>query len=480
MATSERVPLHVLRLLLRPAMALRSWLAGHERVAFWLQVLRLGLFQFGMGLSLAPLVGTLNRVLIDELRIPAGAVGFLIAIHYFVSPVRALIGYESDRKRAAGRWRTPYIVLGAMLTYGGLATAPFSLIVLGTSSLPFWLGMVICTLIFTLYGIGVNIVETTYLALVGDITPQRQRGQVLAVLWMLLVLGTVVSSIVVGSILVEYSHMALIRVMQGSAVLFIGLTLISLVGREKMRPDGTLINVNETVQVRMSLGESLRTLWNQPLLRALFGVLFVATLAFSTHDVLLEPYGGQVLQMSVSATTQLTALWGVAMIAAIVVAGALLFRGRSPVLPILLGVVVGGLGFLTISLAGQFMQVGFFRFGVMLIGAGRGMFIVGSIALVMSLADGAHTGLFVGLWGVMQALAQGFGTIGGGFARDAAQHSFGNVAVGYLSVYATSFGLLVLTLLFILALRLGRQIDAGAIRSPWSSLQDLPADQLIS
>jgi BCD family chlorophyll transporter-like MFS transporter len=461
-------------------LALRGWFARHEQVTFWLQVFRLGLFQFGMGVSLAPLVGTLNRVLIDEMRIPAVAVGFLIAIHYFVSPVRALIGFESDKHRAQGRWRTPYIVLGAMLTYGGLSTAPFSLIVLSRTALPFWAGMLVCVLIFLVYGIGVNIVETAYLALVSDITPPPMRGRVLATLWMMLVLGTVISSITVGQLLVNYSTGALIQVMQGSAAIFIAFTFLALFGREKMRPDGTLVNVNEFAAVRMSLGQSLRLLWGQRTLRSLFVILFLATLAFATHDVLLEPYGGQVLHMSVSATTQLTALWGVAMIAAIVIAGLLLWQGGKPSLPIMIGCAVGALGFLIISIAGGSGNVALFRAGVALIGMGRGLFIVGSVALVMTLADKNHTGLFMGLWGVMQALAQGFGALGGGLARDIAQQTTSNVATGYVAVYFSALVLLALALTLIVALRLGRQIEAGAVRSPWAGLQDVPADQLIA
>ena len=462
---------------LKPAL---TWLRSHERLLFWLQVLRLGLFQFGMGISLAPLVGTLNRVLIDELNIPAVAVGFLIAIHYFVSPVRALVGFQSDKRRAMGRWRTPYITFGAMLTYGGLATAPFSLIVLSLDRIPFALAMAACTLIFLAYGIGVNIVETTYLALVSDLTPPHERGRVLATLWMMLVLGTVISSVVMGALLVNYSHGMLIRVMQGSAALFIILTLLALLGRERMNPNGTLITEHELAPVRMSFGAALRVLWQQQILRQLFLILFVATLAFSTQDVLLEPYGGQVLGMSVSATTQLTAVWGMAMIIAVAVAGWLLWRGRLPSLPIMVGCAVGAVGFLTVSLAGRGANVGLFRSGVALIGLGRGLFIVGSISLVMALADRNHVGLFMGMWGVMQAMAQGFGTIGGGLARDIMQQQLGNVALGYTVVYMTSLVLLGIALMLLIVMRLGSKLRSGAVQSPWAGLQDLPADQLIS
>jgi len=164
------------------------WMERHPQFQWWMSILRLGLIQFGIGLSLAPISGTLNRVLITDLRIPAAAVGFLIAIHYFVSPVRALIGYQSDKARSMGKWRTPYVVLGVMLTFAGLTCAPFALILLGGfGTITFWPAMAICTAIFLAYGIGVNIVETIYLALVSDITPPAQRGKGLSVLWAMLI-----------------------------------------------------------------------------------------------------------------------------------------------------------------------------------------------------------------------------------------------------------------------------------------------------
>lgn len=125
-------------------------------------------------------------------------------------------------------------------------------------------------------------------------------------------------------------------------------------------------------------------------------VFFIATLGFGTHDILLEPYGAEILHMSVTATTFLTALWGVAMIFAIVIAGLWLWRGGSSARLIIAGGITGMLGFGFVSLSGYVGIVGGFQIGVATIGIGRGLFIVGSIATVMSLADRDHTGLF---WG---------------------------------------------------------------------------------
>lgn len=468
----------IAQLLLFVTKPLRSWYHRHPALKRWLGVMRLGLFQFGIGLSLAPITGTLNRVLIDDLLISASIVGVLISLHYFVSPVRALIGYRSDKARSLGKWRTPYIVLGVMLTYGGLACAPFALILLGgNGTIPFGIAFVICLLIFLAYGAGINIVETVYLALVSDITPPQSRGKVLSFLWFMLILGTVISAIIVSALLVEYSHQRLIQVMQGSAVTFVILTVIALWQQERLRPDGSIDSDLETVRVRLSLWESVRLLGGQKVLQGLFGVIFIATMAFATHDVLLEPYGGQVLDMSVSATMQLTALWGVAMIVGVLLAAWFLWRQISPALLIGLGCAVGLMGFGIISYASDAALVEPFRVGVSLISMGRGLFLVGSVILVMSLTDVSHAGLFLGVWGIVQGIAQGIGTIGGGLIRDVAQYQTGSVVLGYTVVYTTSLVLL-LSVILLLAFRLGKRLHVSEIKMPWSGLEEIPADQL--
>ncbi|RLT29052.1 MAG: hypothetical protein DWI54_08150, partial [Chloroflexi bacterium] len=44
---------------------INQWLAQYPVWQRRVRILRLGLFQFGMGISLAPITGTLNRVLIS-------------------------------------------------------------------------------------------------------------------------------------------------------------------------------------------------------------------------------------------------------------------------------------------------------------------------------------------------------------------------------------------------------------------------------
>jgi BCD family chlorophyll transporter-like MFS transporter len=95
------------------------------------RLLRLSLIQVSIGMSLVLLVGTLNRVMIVELGVPASIVGVMIALPVLFAPFRALIGYRSDNYKCVLGWkRVPYIYRGTMLQFGGLAIMPFALLVL--------------------------------------------------------------------------------------------------------------------------------------------------------------------------------------------------------------------------------------------------------------------------------------------------------------------------------------------------------------
>ena len=65
------------------------------------RLLRLSLFQVTVGMALVLLVGTLNRVMIVELQVPATLVAMMLALPLVFAPFRALIGYKSDTFRSA-------------------------------------------------------------------------------------------------------------------------------------------------------------------------------------------------------------------------------------------------------------------------------------------------------------------------------------------------------------------------------------------
>jgi len=109
------------------------------------RLLRLSLFQVSVGMALVLLVGTLNRVMIVELKVSATLVALMVSLPVLYAPLRTLIGFKSDTHRSALGWRrVPYIWLGSMIQFGGLAVMPFALLVLSgggeSARFPVWVG----------------------------------------------------------------------------------------------------------------------------------------------------------------------------------------------------------------------------------------------------------------------------------------------------------------------------------------------------
>jgi hypothetical protein len=63
--------------------------------------LRLSLFQVTVGMALVLMIGTPNRLMIVELKVPATMVGAMLALPLVFAPFRALIGFRSDNFSSA-------------------------------------------------------------------------------------------------------------------------------------------------------------------------------------------------------------------------------------------------------------------------------------------------------------------------------------------------------------------------------------------
>ena len=131
------------------------------------RLLRLSMFQLVIGMITALLVGTLNRVMIVELHVPAWWVALAVAIPMVFAPLRTLIGYRSDTHPSAlGLRRIPYLWTGSLLLFGGLSVMPFALLLLA-EAVPetLWLGQLGAGLSFILIGTGLQVTQTAGMAL---------------------------------------------------------------------------------------------------------------------------------------------------------------------------------------------------------------------------------------------------------------------------------------------------------------------------
>ena len=433
---------------------------------------RLSLFQFGLGFAVVVFNGALNRVLISEEGIPAGIVGWLLSLGLFVAPVRALMGFRSDKeKKTYGFRRLPYIWYGMMMVFCALASAPFSLLLLSKSSAigqdhtPFGMAIVACTIIFLVYALGVHISQTGYLALVTDLTPKHERSRAVAFLWMMLILGQIISSLILSVWLIDFSPFKLVQVMQASSIVFVVLAIAAIWKQDKP--------VIITEADEMLTGKVIQ-IFASNRVRVFFAIVFFGTLGLTSQDVLLEPYGGEVLRMSVSQTSSLTALWGVGMLVAMLIAWRALTQVKSPLRVVIWGCVIGLAGFGLITYASVAQSVIMFASGATIIGIANGLFLISTLSLIMGLADIKTAGLYVGLWGLTQTTASGLGSLVGSNIRDIIANSTKSVASGYTVVYVAEMALIVVALIFLGFLGRNKLVARHTGDSPFNGLTDVP------
>ncbi len=446
------------------------------------QLLRLSLFQISVGMAAVMLLGTLNRVMIVEQGIPATLVAVMIAIPVLVAPFRALVGFRSDTYRSAIGWkRIPYLWFGTMWQFGGLAIMPMALLVLsGDRALDAdWAGYVGAALAFLLTGIGMHMTQTAGLALAADRATDETRPKVVALLYVMFLIGMAISAVIIGALLRDYSALRLVQVVQGTAVVTLALNLVALWKQEKVAP--------MTRAQREAPRPFFRDAWDDLVKGGdagrLLAVVFIGTMAFNMQDVLLEPYGGEILGLSVSATTLLTAMWAGGALIGFAMAARWLARGTDPYRICARGILAGLAAFCAVIFSAPLASPMLFYVGATLIGLGGGLFGIATLtaAMTMPTIGAAGRGLALGAWGAAQATGAGLSIFVGGTLRDLVNHAAGTgtlgealatPATGYSVVYHTEIGLLFITLIVLGPLVRVRAITNGA--SAKLGLADFP------
>ncbi len=418
------------------------------------RLLRLSLFQVTVGMAAVLLIGTLNRVMIVELGLPAWLVATMISLPLVFAPFRMVVGYRSDTHRSVLGWRrVPYIWFGNLLQFGGLAIMPFALILLsGDSHGPPIIGQASAALAFLLVGAGLHMTQTAGLALATDLAPKQARPKVVALLCFMLLVGTVASALAFGVLLKPFSELRLIQVVQGAAATTMVLNGLAL-WKQEPRNRNRLAEAppppfRESWSAYMKVGRARRRLL----------AIGLGTVGFSMQDVLLEPYGGKILHLSVSATTMLTALLAVGGASGLGLAARSLNRGSDPYCVAGFGALAGVFAFTSLILAAPMASPALFAAGVCLVGFGAGLFAHGTLTASMNIAQGDATGLALGAWGAVQASSAGIAIACGGLFSDtiAASARSGRLgeamngpATGYTAVYLIELVLMFATLVTI-------------------------------
>ena len=417
--------------------------------------MRLSLFQISVGMATVMLAGTLNRVMIVELLVPASLVAIMIAIPVLIAPLRTFYGHKSDTYKSFIGWkRIPYMWFGSLFQFGGLAIMPFAIIILSGDQTvgPSWAGEVLVAIAFLFTGIGMHITQTVGLALAADRATKENRPRVVALLYFMFLFGMGISAVVIGILLADFSKLRLIQVVQGSAVLTLILNLVAVWRQEQI-----IIN-NQKNDKSEKFFLSWKKFISDRKTNSLIWVVFWGTLAFSMQDVLLEPYGGQILGLSVSETTNLTGVWALGALLGLALAANNSKKTVSSVSNAMTALLIGIVGFSAIIFSSP-MQFPFLYFlGTLFIGFGTGLFSVSLLIIAMALSSKTNlgSGFILGSWGAAQAIGAGLGIAVGGILRDVVNKialsgylgsTFENNSIGYIFVYHLEILFIFITLI---------------------------------
>jgi BCD family chlorophyll transporter-like MFS transporter len=412
------------------------------------RLLRLSLFQVSVGMSLVLLNGTLNRVMIVELGVAAMVVASMVAIPVLLAPLRLLLGYRSDYHRSFLGWRrVPYIWFGTMLQFGGLAIMPFALIVLsGDSSGPEFIGPLAAGIAFLMVGAGLHTTQTAGLALASDLAEPAKRHRVVALLYVMLLVGTLVAALAFSWLLAAFTQVRLIQVIQGAALLTLVLNLTSLWKQEPRRPAETRHD-----RPTPAFSETWREIAGDRRCVRLLVTVALGSAGFAMQDILLEPFGGEILGLSVAGTTMLNAIVAAGTICGFAIAARLLDGRGDPLRVAACGLLAGIVALSAVVFSAPLHSPGLFRIGALILGTGTGLFSVGTLTAAMRLVNDGLGGRVLGAWGAASATATGLAIATSGIIRDgvvavAATGVLGPAmsgpASGYMVVYHIELALL--------------------------------------
>ncbi|KPK90531.1 MAG: hypothetical protein AMJ88_15865, partial [Anaerolineae bacterium SM23_ 63] len=392
-----------------------------------LRLIRLGLRQFAAGMLSVLAVGILNRVMKVEMGLDLRLISMVIGIHYFAAPLAIPLGHRSDRHPYFGFHRTPYILVGTLITAAATIAAPSVALNLESTdgSLP---AALLAGAVFLLLGTGMYTTGTAYLSLIADLTPERERGKAVAVVWSMMMIGILAGVFLGVGILEQYSQDRLIALFVIMGAIVMGLTLISVWGIEPplhAMPSSDAITGRQAWALMISGRQT----------RIFFLFLFSGILFLFLQNVVLEPFGGDVLGMSVGETTRFNAFQMVGVLSGMALAGSWLSNRWGNKLTVGMGLLISSISFIALGLVSLTHGTHWVNMIVLLMGFGMGLFNVGGLAIMMGMSVGGRTGIYMGAWTLAQAMANGLASVGGGLVHDVVLLISNSEAVAYASIF---------------------------------------------
>lgn len=411
------------------------------------QIRRIGQFalmHMGTSLTVVPVTSALNRIMIADMQLNSVLVAFLVTLPYWLSPFQVWFGSMMDQHVAQGGRRTFWIALGGVIIAGSSILIPPAVFLIPRH--PLW-GFGGSALAFLVWGLAINLTSVGYFALLSDQSDAEQRSRTVSIMFTCMILASIGTGLFLSRSLDPYTE----RMVIVSFILLAAIALAAVVaGAWRMETAAPARGPRITPgRVLAGHGASLRVLMHNRAALRFFLYLLIILIGIHAQDVLLEPYGAEVLGSSVAETSRLVSIWGTGFL--------LTMLASIPVVRVwgarrvaVMGTWIAAAAFVLIIGAGwhRIASVHLFMGAVFLLGIGGGFMTHSNLVIMLGMTIPQARALYMGAWSVASFLGQALVVLPI-ILGEQLKAVTGNVWAGYSAVFALEAQALLLALLLL-------------------------------
>jgi BCD family chlorophyll transporter-like MFS transporter len=310
------------------------------------------------------------------------------------------------------------------------------------------LGIALATVAFLMIGIGVSSSGTALLVLLAKRVEPKKKAAAATCVWLMMIFGFAFTASVSGKFLTPFSFERLLIISSTVSVIAVIVTFLAIWGMESpVAKTGQLTPSVDEVEsegpIKVSFREAFAEVWKESRVRSFTWFVFVSMLAYSSQDLILEPFAAVAFGFSPAETTTLSGLQNGGVLIGMLFLAFITSKAKSQTLTSLstwtiCGCLASALAMLGLVLSGPIANVIFFQVAVFLLGIFNGAFSIAAIGSMMqfaSIGSARREGVRMGIWGASQAMAFGLGGIIGTGLSDIARIILGDPASAYAFVF---------------------------------------------
>jgi BCD family chlorophyll transporter-like MFS transporter len=379
------------------------------------KTIRLSIMRIGAGWMFALLTFNFNRITIADLGAIAVIVTSLIGMHHFISFFQVYWGRLADRYPVFGYRRTPYFLLSALVASSVFLFLPSIAIGLGQRDL---FATIEAFLFIGVFGVAMAMNGSSSNALMAEVTTEKERGFVVAVIWATVIISGIVSAGVSRVMMPVYSPEAMQQLYNLTPIVVMATALLGVIGMERRiskEQHAALLAAQPAEEAASPLGTfrvARQLMTTNRHVRGFFFFVLLGILGIFLQDAILEPFGAEVFGMSQAQTASFQQAWGAGALLGMIAIGILC---SVFAIPKKLIATIGGLG-----IVGSLVTIAFSAFAhrpelilpsLIVMGLGIGLFDVGALSMMMDMTIEGQVGLYMGIWGMAQGFGNGFANV---------------------------------------------------------------------